>query len=577
MKFNELILQKKLSIGHHSLSLEGIFPVHLEPNLPHTKWIDDHVSSTSYANRIEVEVTKPCDLKIHLDRGWTAHKDEAFTDKFFQDDLWQGGDGIFSFNLNGGLDTFGPQEDAKTLFVFGDTFVGSYHPTKFHRFLPTLMPNNSLAIMEDDAITFKIHREEGAISSFFKINPEYNQLGTLASHLLSEDNSVYLAHMSHQPVVLTFDFSQPVVLSNITMANYHDPNDALMNQRGIKQIRWEISDDNTQYHFFKETVHTQATNVSDIENFTFECQCRYLRATILQAHHDGSTNDHLVGARYFVFKGPERIYHDIQITATPPFELTQNHAWLWLQDGLVIKDHFYFIPMRVMPDQTQPEGLQFKVIGTMLFDVPIHDKTLDFSKVRQKPAHLFKEVGSSTFLFGSAIMNHGEVDGFVYIYGYKATMGLRELIVAKAPKDSFWYLDTWQFYAADGWTNELTDSVPLLPHVSCEMSVSLLNSGPHQGKFMAVFTYDTDTPYIAVSMASSPVGPFSDPQIIYKTSEKERFKSTTYTYNAKAHPHLSKATDILVSYNTNTYNYDHNMSDARIYRPRFIRLKPVEE
>jgi len=40
----------------------------------------------------------------------------------------------------------------------------------------------------------------------------------------------------------------------------------------------------------------------------------------------------------------------------------------------------------------------------------------------------------------------------------------------------------------------------------------------------------------------------------------------------KAHPHLSKSEEILVSYNTNTYSYAHNMSDYRIYRPRFIRL-----
>lgn len=577
MKYNDILLQKKLSSGSHILSLDAVYPVHLVPELPHTKWIDDQVSKTSYANRIEVEVTQPCALDVRLDRGWVAHPDEAFTNRFLNDELWQGGDGIYSFNLNDGRDAFGPQEAAKTLFVFGDTFVGSYHPTKYYRFLPTLMPNNSLALMEKDTISFKIHLDDGVVSSFFTIAPEYNQLGTLATNLLKDDESVYLAHRGLHPVVLTFDFNQITELSHLELANYYDATDPLMNQRGFKKIRWEISDDNVHYTLLKESSHAIASAATDIETVPLACQTRYVKATVLHAHHDGSTIDQLVGARYVSFKGPKRSYHDIQMTATPPFELTNNTAWLWLQDGLVIHDHFYFIPMRVMPDETQPEGLQFKVIGTMLFAVPIRDHGLDFSAVQQKPAHLFKEIGASTFLFGAAIMNHSEADGYIYIYGYKATMGLRELIVARVQKESFWWVDTWMFYSADGWSSELTDSTPVLPHVSCEMSVSYLNSGPHKGQFIAVFTHDTDTPYVAMALAPTPVGPFSDPQIIYKTTEKERFKSTTYTYNAKAHPHLSSATDILISYNTNTYNYAHNMSDARIYRPRFIRLKPVEE
>ena len=81
-----------------------------------------------------------------------------------------------------------------------------------------------------------------------------------------------------------------------------------------------------------------------------------------------------------------------------------------------------------------------------------------------------------------------------------------------------------------------------LEHISCEMSVSQLLDGQNKGKYIAVFTYDTNTPYIAYSLGDSLVGPFSDPQKVYHTPEQDIFKSTTYTYNAKAHPHLSKST-----------------------------------
>ena len=45
-------------------------------------------------------------------------------------------------------------------------------------------------------------------------------------------------------------------------------------------------------------------------------------------------------------------------------------------------------------------------------------------------------------------------------------------------------------------------------------------------------------------------------------------------YNAKAHPHLSRPGELLISYNVNTFDFWGDFfRDADIYRPRFIRLK----
>ena len=576
LKYRDIILEKQLPKGHHILHLDNVYPVQLVPQLPHTKWIDDIQSSTQYANAVEVELKGPTDIKICLDEGIYVQKDGAFTDHFLHDDLWQGGDGIFSFNLDQGKDAFGPQKDAQTLFVFGDTFVGSYHPQTFKRFQPTLMPNNSLARMSEQGIDFKIQMREGLVSSFFTVDPIHNLSGTIAANLKDDDEQVYLTQFRDNPIQLEFDFQQLVHVTELEVANYFDATEPLLNNRGVKAIQWETSTDQITYTPLETTHHVKgsadATQVFEIDTHT-----RYLRGTITESYHDGSTNDHLVGLRYIGFRRDEKPYRDFDVDAPPGFETHRTHAWLWLQDGIVIDDRFYFIPMRVVPDATQPEGLQFKVIGTMLFEVLIRDGELDVSAIRQKPVPLFHEEGSKTTMFGAAIMNHADIDGFIYVYGYQATLGGRKLIVARTRPNDFWCVDNWEYFVGDTWSSVMTDVTPVLPHVSCEMSVSHLNTGPHKGQFIAVFTYDTDTPYIAVSMAPAPTGPFSDPQIIYKTEEAKRFKSTTYTYNAKAHPHLSSATDILVSYNTNTYNYEHNMSDARIYRPRFIRLKSVEK
>jgi hypothetical protein len=91
------------------------------------------------------------------------------------------------------------------------------------------------------------------------------------------------------------------------------------------------------------------------------------------------------------------------------------------------------------------------------------------------------------------------------------------------------------------------------------------------GQYVAVFTYDVQSPYLAYATSPTPWGPFTDPRIIYVAPERGK---RIYQYNAKAHPHLSSTKDgILVSYNQNTASMDENMSDGRIYGPRFLRLK----
>ena len=50
-----------------------------------------------------------------------------------------------------------------------------------------------------------------------------------------------------------------------------------------------------------------------------------------------------------------------------------------------------------------------------------------------------------------------------------------------------------------------------------------------------------------------------------------------YIYNAKAHPHLSKEGELLVSYNINTSNFSENIQYGRTYGPRFIKLRKESE
>ena len=72
------------------------------------------------------------------------------------------------------------------------------------------------------------------------------------------------------------------------------------------------------------------------------------------------------------------------------------------------------------------------------------------------------------------------------------------------------------------------------------------------GRFLLVFQVMGLSDKVGMRIAASPVGPFSDIIEIYTTPE---WKKGIWTYNAKAHPNLSKPGELLISYNTITADF----------------------
>jgi hypothetical protein len=75
-----------------------------------------------------------------------------------------------------------------------------------------------------------------------------------------------------------------------------------------------------------------------------------------------------------------------------------------------------------------------------------------------------------------------------------------------------------------------------------------------------------------MQVGSSPVGPFGPRQKIWNTADDIKEKDL-FTYNAKAHPALSKPGELLVSYNVNSFNFFEKIKQVpNLYRPRFVRI-----
>ena len=545
-----------------------------------------------YANRIMLKSTQKQVVEIMLGEGYTTEKAGEWNQSFITEDIWQGGDGIFSFNLENGKDCFDQDKQAKTLFVFGDTFVGRYDKQTNQRLDPHLMPNNSLAYLKDKNLSFHLNRgEQGDITGYYHLPEKYDEVGPVIRNIISyhtESNlEGYLSSYYPEKLEILFDFHQVRHITQIDLYNYYSSQSTELSKRGLKKIALHTSLDNQTYQLLETIELKPSQNEADNQVFNLTFESRYLKFVIdttlgIGNHNDESFKEGLFGLNKVKFYQDDRLLTDIEVKTNSLLHKEQTHAWLWLQDGVVIKDQLYFLPLVVTSDLTQPEGLQFKILGVSMFRTPIKNQEVHPHLSEVKWAPVFAYEGQTSIYFGAGIYSNTEnsgalnPDGYIYVYGYKTTYGLREMVVARVKEDRFEYFDEWEYYNGTGYTSHILESAPLLGHISCEMSVSQIKEGRNKGKYMAVFTYDVNTKYVAFAIGDSPVGPFSKPQKIYVTPEQDIFKETTYTYNAKAHPHLSQSKKILVSYNTNTYDFKHNMSHREIYRPRFIYLCETE-
>lgn len=259
-----------------------------------------------------------------------------------------------------------------------------------------------------------------------------------------------------------------------------------------------------------------------------------------------------------------------------------HEEWFWLQDGVVIGDKLYLSPLIMNSDMGRPEGWQFKVKGVCIVEIPIIDKRPEFSKSRQIKADLYRREADRQYVGGIAYMPyhpdmgypHG--DGYIYGYGYISSLvnenGRPQMIVGRVRPEEFTDTANWRFYNGRDFVPGIENGVSVLEHISCEMSVVPITAGINKGKFLAVFQYDGKSPYVGYAIGETPWGPFAEANRVYECDEKKRVNETVYTYNAKAHSHLSTPYCILASYNVNSPSMKENCRTADIYHPRFIRL-----
>ena len=246
----------------------------------------------------------------------------------------------------------------------------------------------------------------------------------------------------------------------------------------------------------------------------------------------------------------------------------------WFTDGLVLGDKLYLFCYT-------PVGLVNDRVDMAVF--PIVQGNADFqhySLIETIPQLcMLNQQGELAIDYGYAVhVNTKEAgapnpDGYIYVYG-----GGRDYsgYVSRIKAEDFPDFSKLKYYDGSKWSKSLADSAAVIRGISREYSVTPIPTGPKAGKYIAIFMDQCVSGDIAYAIADTPYGPFGDAVRFYRAPEAGKAvldangkEDTIFTYNAKAHPHLSVGSRLLISYNTNVWNGDNT---PYCYHPRFIWL-----
>lgn len=165
-----------------------------------------------------------------------------------------------------------------------------------------------------------------------------------------------------------------------------------------------------------------------------------------------------------------------------------------------------------------------------------------------------------------------ELGGHVYALGSQNPVKSHPIYAARWPVEEVRHgrLMNPEWWAGDrlGWVTDSSGAPrwPLFENGQSELSVHL---DPMTRRFLAVQTQGFGPADVMVRAAPALTGPWTERQMLYRPSEYRR--PNVMIYAAKAHPQLTGA-DLVLTYATNTFEFDEHLTDDRIYYPRFVRL-----
>jgi hypothetical protein len=245
--------------------------------------------------------------------------------------------------------------------------------------------------------------------------------------------------------------------------------------------------------------------------------------------------------------------------------------YFWLAHGVRTAQGLYFFLHRIVTTKPgTPFG--FKQVDGWLACVANPEDSPPQWRITQTKVPFTSISPKSSLIFGGAVLSEGP---FVYVFGGDSRPEAKKagapngLVLARAPADGFGDFAKWQFLADGVWQGDSEKVTALFTNVGSEYSVSWL---PARKAYAAVNSQGI-WGKILIRLAPALAGPWREPLEVYRCPEME-WSSKAFCYAAKAHPELASAPDeLLITYAANSWDFWNLFKDARLYWPRFVRVK----
>ena len=246
-----------------------------------------------------------------------------------------------------------------------------------------------------------------------------------------------------------------------------------------------------------------------------------------------------------------------------------GRGWFWLFDGVLTAKGLYLFLIQV--ERTAGNDIfDFRVVGNWLGQIENPADLPSAWRIRQSRIPWSTFSAGKGILWGSALLRAADI---LYIYGTTEDTGgtnpEKHMILARVPVSGLGDFSRWRFYADGRWVRDFNQVSRLSANMPHEYSVSYL---PMLKQFAAVYSQDGLSKNILARLSPEPQGPWSDPIRLYQCPEAE-WDTSNFCYAAKAHTMLSQSPEeLIITYIANSVDFDKAANDARLYRPRFLRM-----
>jgi hypothetical protein len=237
-------------------------------------------------------------------------------------------------------------------------------------------------------------------------------------------------------------------------------------------------------------------------------------------------------------------------------------AWHWPGHGIRLDSKLLVFLMVIRKADNELGFVTVGWHGVMISNVDSRPSNWQLTWLKEPPQNFGVLIGSGSVL---------RSDNYIYAFGYRpATRDIHavrwhvsDVLAEKMDQPQWWAGPDSGWKAASQMDGQ---PVPVLADGQSEFSI---HYEPEIHRFVEVQSVGFGPAWIAMRSSETLTGPWS-PTIQFYLPEEYRIPDIMI-YAAKAHPHLI-GDGLVLTYVTNSFNFDQAVRNDQIYYPRFLRI-----